>query len=87
MRINANTSHPGQIDDQTSVADCQPRSVVSAPANGKKQVVLPSVVDGADNVSHIETTNNEAGFSVDHTIVNFASGVISCVLRLDKFAA
>jgi hypothetical protein len=52
-------------------------------ANSKKQIIFPSELDGTDNVSHIRATGNEPWPAVDHTIVNFASRVVSFIVRLD----
>jgi hypothetical protein len=53
-------------------------------SNGHEQVIIAAEIDGAHDIRHIQTTRDELGMPVDHTIVNLAGDIIVRIMRLNE---
>src|SRR6266699_5558126 len=84
LRINTSILYRRQIDDQTVITNSKASRVVSATANGQKQVILSGKIYRADYVRHIRAAHNEPRLFVYHSIVNFAGFIITLIARLDQ---
>src|SRR5437764_630166 len=82
-RINPRVFHRREINNETVIADSQASRVMSATANGEKQVLFSGKLYRADYIRHISAACYQARLFVDHSIVHFAGIVVTFIARLD----
>jgi hypothetical protein len=59
---------------------------MTAPAHGDIQIVLPAEFDGALNIIHIHTTDDEGRMAVDRPVPDAAGSLVLDVSRQNQFA-
>jgi hypothetical protein len=83
-RIDTRVFHQSQIDDQTIIANSQAPGVVSATADGEKQIIFSRKIYRADYVGHIRAAHDQARLFVYHSIVHFAGFIIALIARFGQ---
>src|SRR6516162_7955573 len=86
LRVYANIIHSRQIDDEPVVANTQTREIVAAPANRNQQFMFAAEIHCCDDVCHIRAPRDDTRSSVNHSIINFASFIVTCVTWLNQLA-
>src|SRR5215475_8579808 len=86
-RIDSRVFDRGEIDYQTIIANSQTACVVTAAADGDKQIVISGEVHRADYICDIRAPRDQAWFLMDHRVVDLTRVVVICVSRLDQSAS
>ena len=87
LRVHANIVHRRKIDHQSVVAHSQPARVVPAAADGHQQLLLAAELHRRHDVGHVGAARNQSRAPVDHSVVHFASRVVTRIARLDQPSA
>src|SRR6516225_3727629 len=86
LRVYANIIHSRQIDDEPVVANTQTCEIVAAPANRNQQFMFAAEIHCCDDVCHVRAPRDHPRSSVDHSIVNLASFIVTRVTCLNHLA-
>ncbi|HWC27071.1 MAG TPA: hypothetical protein VG474_10860 [Solirubrobacteraceae bacterium] len=84
--VDAHAAHRRQVDDQAAVDDGGAGDVVSAAADGERQVVLGGEGDRGGDVAGVGAAGDERGALVDHAVPDAARGLVFGVAGGDHVA-
>ena len=68
--------HPGEVDDQATVAGTVPRRMVRPAPDGDQQIMLAGEGDGRHDVGHAEATGDERRTPIDIAVPHAAGLVV-----------
>src|ERR1700722_5101126 len=85
--VNADVTHPGEIDNETSVAAAMPRSTVPAPADCNIVPVGASVGNRSDHVSGARASCYRPWVLIDHRVPKRAGVVVLGMHRQHQVTA
>jgi len=83
-RIDPDSCHRRQIEDEPAVARPETRPVVRAAAHGERQPVLPGEADARDDVRGIPAFCDQRRAAVDHRVVDLAGRFVRRVGRCNQ---
>ena len=83
FRIDRDTAHQPQVDDERTVAHAVPGNAVAAAAYSDRQLVLDGVGDRGHDVVHVERPHDQLGPPVDHPVECDPRGFIAGVVGSD----
>src|SRR5215472_11994979 len=86
-RIDADTAHRPEVDDQTVVTHPQASRVVATAADRDREPLLATEVHRGDNVGHVSAACDQARVTVDHAVVHAAGRVVFRIAWSDQLAA
>jgi hypothetical protein len=86
-RIDTSVFDQSQVDDQAIIANSQAAGIVSATANGEKQIIFSRKIYRADDVRHIRAARDQARLFVYHPVVHFTGFIIILIVRFDQSPA
>lgn len=76
FRIDVNTLHRGQVDDEPVIAAAQPGAVVAAAADGQQQALVSREIYRRNHVGDVRASRNQQRPLVDHAVVELSRFVI-----------
>src|SRR5439155_15944745 len=85
-RIDPDTLHLGQVNDQTTVAGGVAGDVVATTADRYQQVVDTSKTDRGDDIRHPSAAHDQGRMAVNHTIPHLPGVLIAYILRTQQRA-
>ena len=68
--VYTNASHRRKVDDQSAVARAEPRNVMTAPADGKREVVFTGKLHCGDHIGWALALDNNCGPPINHPVPN-----------------
>src|SRR5450759_1926802 len=80
--VNPRVFYRPKVDDQSVVTNSQSARVVSSAAHGKKQIMFSRKIYRVDYIRCIRATGDQTRPFVYHSVVHFASFIISLIARL-----
>jgi hypothetical protein len=86
LGVDSHALHRRQVDDQAVIDAAETRTIVAAPANGDRELVLAAEIHGRDDIADIRTSSDEQRPLVDHGVVKFASLFIFGMAAPDQSA-
>ena len=84
--IDADPSHPGEVDHDAAVARAEARDAVSAPADREVQPVLARRVHRRDDVACVLGSHDHERLPIDHRVVDAPRVLVALVVRRDHVA-
>src|SRR5262245_66487417 len=85
-RIDPDSLHPREVDDEPSVTERVARDSVAARAHTDQQITLACEADRGDNVRHAGAAGNASWTAVDRAVPDRASLVVPLVFGADHGA-
>ena len=86
-RIDTNTLHQREVDDQPPIAEGLPSDIVTATADGHEKAIGASEVDRGDDIGGAGAARDERGIHVDHRVPDLTNDVIALIRRLNHVSA
>ena len=87
FRIDSDTLHQRQVDDQTVIDAGETGRVMPASANSDRQLVLAAEIHRRDDIGHINASGDEKRPLVDHRVVELSRIVVFRMTASDHGAA
>jgi hypothetical protein len=72
LGVDSHALHRRQVDDQAVVDAAETRTIVAAPANGDRELVVAAEIDGRNDIADIRASSDEQRAFVDHGVVEFS---------------
>src|SRR5262245_16872779 len=82
-RVDAHASHPAEVDHQTVVDASEAGPVVAATANGDRETVVASEIDGCHHVGCVSTLHYDQRTLVNHGVEESARFLVARLAALD----
>jgi hypothetical protein len=87
LHVHADSTHQGQVHDETAFADSETAGIVPSPPNGRQQVVFACRTDRGYHIGDVNAPRNGAGTFVDHSVIDFPRAVVSLIRRQEDGTA
>jgi hypothetical protein len=86
LGVDVDRLHPGQVDDETAVADRVARHPVASPAHGELETLLAGERHGGDDIRHAGTARDHSGELVHRAVPDASRLVVAVVTGLEHLA-
>jgi len=83
MRVHDDLSHPGHVQDDTVIAQCTSRNIVTATSNRHVHPVFAGECDRMLRVGGISAPNDDRWETIDHGVPHLTCAVVISVARCD----
>ena len=87
LGVNSHALHRRQIDDQAAFDAAETRTIVAAPPNRDRELVVAAEFDGRNNIGDVGASGDEQRSLVDHGVVELSRLLVFRMAAPDQSAA